>query len=180
MAKSPRSSKSARKPRPVGRLLTPAQVDQIVLQPRIHLQLLCLGSGNALMAQNVAAFFNLGAALAFLRKDTARTNMIHLGQDALLEPVREANGDLEKTLVYRDEAIEIMRKTFNMIEGWISLQNNIQMLAAVDVVDKVQASAERQGPLTEVTVELPTRKGIGVAKSSSNAEGGAGIDVQLD
>jgi len=108
-------------------MITPAQLTDLLIVPRFHLTLLLDGSFDRTYLESVAGVFNIGAALAFLKEDSARQKNTHRALAIILR-IGETQ-HLEKA----DGAF--LKLALNDLDRWFGVQPAQSLLAAVQYVE---------------------------------------------
>lgn len=128
---------SHRKPRPVSKLLNPAQHQRIMMGPWMHLTLLCSGQGTREHVVTVAAAFNIGIALAHLSNNT---NLQHLFENAQ-KKLLGAMSPIDAVVLPEDVATEL-QTAFKQLDRYLGIQNDRALIRAIDFVNSAVNGGE--------------------------------------
>ena len=121
--------KSKRTIRPVAKPLTAKQKADIVIAPRMHLQMLLAGQYDVDYACSLAGVFNLSGALCHLYGRNELEQTFDVAQElivCLIREVRAPKGDEGQSLA----------EAFNLADAWITMQNTASLMKAVDYVER--------------------------------------------
>ena len=129
--------KSHRKPRPVARLLTPKQHEQLILGPRMHLVLLCAGTGTREHAITVASALNIGVALAHLRQNAVLQKLFENAQKRLIESLTPSD-----PVVLPENVAEELQVAFHQLDSFIGIQHMDALVRAIEFVEQAIESGE--------------------------------------
>jgi len=129
--------KNPRKPRPVAKLLSPAQHDRLIVGPRLHLTLLCSGQGTREHAVTVAATFNIGIALAHLSKNTTFQNLFENAQKRLLGALTPSD-----TIRLPEDVGTDLKVAFNKLDRYIGIQNDRALFRAIEFINRAVSTGE--------------------------------------
>lgn len=129
--------RNPRKARPVSQLLSPEQHNRIIIGPRMHLSLLCMGQGSKEHVVTVAAAFNIGVALAHLSNNAALQNLFENAQKRLLG-VLTAN---EEIILPEDVATDL-KAAFNQLDRYIGIQHGMALIKAIEFIDRAVTTGD--------------------------------------
>lgn len=130
--------KSKRTIRPVAKPLTAKQKADIVIAPRLHLQMLLAGQYDVDYACSLAGVFNLSGALCHLYGRNELEQTFDLAQELIVCLIREGRAPT-------DGEGQSLAEAFNLADAWITMQNTATLMKAVDYVDRELGKKDRQG-----------------------------------
>ncbi len=118
-------------------LLSPKQLERIIIAPRMHLTLLCAGQGTREHVVTVAATFNVGIALAHLSKNGALQNLFENAQKLLFGALTPG----EDIVMPEEVAMEI-KAGFNQLDRYIGVQHAGALIKAIEFIDRAMTTGE--------------------------------------
>ena len=121
--------------RPVSTLITPAQHMALMLEPRMHLELILSQTVDLDYQRSVLGVFNLAAALAFLQSKPQIQNQFEAAQRVMSLLIQGARGP-------SPEEGDFLRLSFNQADRHFGIQSGATLARALDVVDQARADSE--------------------------------------
>lgn len=121
--------KSKRTIRPVAKPLTAKQKADIVIAPRMHLQMLLAGQYDVDYACSLAGVFNLSGALCYLYGRNELEETFDVAQELIVCLIREGRAPT-------DDEGRSLAEAFNLADAWITMQNTTSLMKAVDYVER--------------------------------------------
>lgn len=128
--------KSGRIPRLVAKPLTPAQLQRMVVGPRMHLHLLLNGIYEHEYAASIGGLFNVATALAHFKGHAELQAVFDGAQEILVGLMRE-------TRAPDDAEREPLREAFNLADQWIGIQDTAILTRAINYANK-EIAAQRK------------------------------------
>lgn len=128
--------KSGRVPRLVAKPLTPAQLQRMVVGPRMHLHLLLSGCYEHEYAGSIGGLFNVATALAHFKGHVELQAVFDGAQDVLLQLMEDMRAP-------DDAESERLREAFNLADQWIGIQDTAILTRAINYANK-EIAAQRQ------------------------------------
>ncbi|PKO39590.1 MAG: hypothetical protein CVU33_04445 [Betaproteobacteria bacterium HGW-Betaproteobacteria-6] len=135
--------KSKRTLRPVAKPLTAKQKADIVIAPRMHLQMLLAGQYDVDYACSLAGVFNLSGVLSHMYERNDLEQTFDLAQEIIVCLIREGRAPTG------DEG-QSLAEAFNLADAWITMQNTVSLMKAVDYMDRELAKKDRLGDVNAV------------------------------
>ena len=126
--------KKKRIPRPISTILSPAEVDELVIAPRIHLALLLEGKAELIHLQSLVGILNLGMCIASVRNNAMLSNEVGAGM-SILELVIRA-----KPPALPNEQVDTFLAIFSKIESVIRMTTRTTLIAAFDLLKEAEQS----------------------------------------
>lgn len=130
--------KSKRTIRQVAKPLTAKQKADIVIAPRMHLQMLLAGQYDVDYACSLAGVFNLSGALCHLRGRNELEQAFDLAQELIVCLIRDGRAPI-------GAEGRSLAEAFNLADAWITMQNTATLMKAVDYVERELGKKDRQG-----------------------------------
>ena len=121
--------KSKRTIRLVAKPLTAKQKADIVIAPRMHLQMLLAGQYDVDYACSLAGVFNLSGALCHLYGRNELEQTFDVAQELIVCLIREERAPT-------DDEGQSLAEAFNLADTWITMQNTASLMKAVDYVER--------------------------------------------
>ncbi|MFZ3037945.1 MAG: hypothetical protein WA112_11855 [Rugosibacter sp.] len=121
--------KSKRTIRLVAKPLTAKQKADIVIAPRMHLQMLLAGQYDVDYACSLAGVFNLSGALCHLYGRNELEQTFDVAQEFIVCLIREERAPT-------DDEGQSLAEAFNLADAWITMQNTASLMKAVDYVER--------------------------------------------
>jgi hypothetical protein len=121
--------KSKRTIRLVAKPLTAKQKADIVIAPRMHLQMLLAGQYDVDYACSLAGVFNLSGALCHLYGRNELEQTFDVAQELIVCLIREERAPT-------DDEGQSLAEAFNLADAWITMQNTASLMKAVDYVER--------------------------------------------
>ena len=140
--------KSKRTIRPVAKPLTAKQRADIVIAPRMHLQMLLAGQYDVDYACSLAGVFNLSGALCYLYWRNELEETFDVAQELIVCLIREGRAPT-------DDEGRSLAEAFNLADAWITMQNTASLMKAVDYVER---ELVKKGRLEGVNTEGPSAR----------------------
>lgn len=116
-------------PRPVAKLLTPAQHADLMIAPRLHLELILRHTVDMHYLQSIAGVFNIVGVLAHMHRNAPLQDNIDAAQQVLL-------GLIEGKRPPTPDEANLLRQVFNQADRYIGLQNTIALAKAIRYSDR--------------------------------------------
>ena len=126
--------KKKRIPRPISTILSPAEVDELVIAPRIHLALLLEGKAELIHLQSLVGIFNLGMCIASVRNNAMLSNEVGAGMSILGLVIRA------KPPTLPNEQVDTFLAIFSKIESVIRMTTRTTLIAAFDLLKEAEQS----------------------------------------
>ena len=124
--------------RPVAKPLTAKQKADIVIAPRMHLQMLLAGQYDVDYACSLAGVFNLSGALSHMYERNDLEQTFDLAQELNVCLIREER-------VPTDDERQLLAEAFNLADAWITMQNTVTLMKAVDYVERELVKKDQLG-----------------------------------
>ncbi|MBK7462158.1 MAG: hypothetical protein IPJ50_04985 [Betaproteobacteria bacterium] len=124
--------------RPVAKPLTAKQKADIVIAPRMHLQMLLAGQYDVDYACSLAGVFNLSGALSHMYERNDLEQTFDLAQELIVCLIREER-------VPTDDERQLLAEAFNLADAWITMQNTVTLMKAVDYVERELVKKDQLG-----------------------------------
>ena len=124
--------------RPVAKPLTAKQKADIVIAPRMHLQMLLAGQYDDDYACSLAGVFNLSGALSHMYERNDLEQTFDLAQELIVCLIREER-------VPTDDERQLLAEAFNLADAWITMQNTVTLMKAVDYVERELVKKDQLG-----------------------------------
>lgn len=124
--------------RPVAKPLTAKQKADIVIAPRMHLQMLLAGHYDVDYACSLAGVFNLSGALSHMYERNDLEQTFDLAQELIVCLIREER-------VPTDDERQLLAEAFNLADAWITMQNTVTLMKAVDYVERELVKKDQLG-----------------------------------
>ncbi|MFZ2972956.1 MAG: hypothetical protein WA049_09965 [Ferribacterium limneticum] len=135
--------KSKRTIRLVAKPLTAKQKADIVIAPRMHLQMLLAGHYDVDYACSLAGVFNLSGALCHLYGRNELEQTFDVAQELIVCLIRECRAPT-------DDEGQSLAEAFNLADAWITMQNTTSLMKAVDYVERALVKKDRLGEMNAV------------------------------
>lgn len=135
--------KSKRTLRPVAKPLTAKQKADIVIAPRMHLQMLLAGQYDVDYACSLAGVFNLSCVLSHMYERNDLEQTFDLAQEIIVCLIREGRAPTG------DEG-QSLAEAFNLADAWITMQNTVSLMKAVDYMDRELVKKDWLGDVNAV------------------------------
>ncbi|MGB4062450.1 MAG: hypothetical protein WBK19_01360 [Azonexus sp.] len=135
--------KSKRTLRPVVKPLTAKQKADIVIAPRMHLQMLLAGQYDVDYACSLAGVFNLSGVLSHMYERNDLEQTFDLAQEIIVCLIREGRAPTG------DEG-QSLAEAFNLADAWITMQNTVNLMKAVDYMDRELVKKDWLGDVNAV------------------------------
>ena len=135
--------RSSRTVRPVAKYMTPRQSQQVVLNARMGLELLCQGTATEAHLQAILGFLNLGSALFFLAEEEDLMMEVERAQ-VVLAGLR--SGESVVYALPEGEARTQVLAVFNFVDEFVRKQTLPALQRAFDFLCRVLA---RRGTTAE-------------------------------
>ena len=130
--------KSKRTLRPVAKPLTAKQKADIVIAPRMHLQMLLAGQYDVDYACSLAGVFNLSGVLSHMYERNDLEQTFKLAQELIACLIREGRAPT-------GGEGQSLAEAFNLADTWITMQNTVSLMKAVDYMDRELVKKDRLG-----------------------------------
>lgn len=130
--------KSKRTLRPVAKPLTAKQKADIVIAPRVHLQMLLAWQYDVDYACSLAGVFNLSGVLSHMYERNDLEQTFDLAQEIIVCLIREGR-------VPTGDEGQSLAEAFNLADAWITMQNTVSLMKAVDYMDRELVKKDRLG-----------------------------------
>lgn len=114
--------------RPLAKPLTPKQKAEMLLGPRLHLQLLIIGQYDLAYVSSVAGIYNIGGILAAQRNRPELQPPIEAAQEVVLKLIDDRRAPNQAESV-------VLLDGFNLADAWIASQNTAAIGNAVRYSD---------------------------------------------
>lgn len=145
--------KSKRTIRLVAKPLTAKQKADIVIAPRMHLQMLLAGQYEVDYACSLAGVFNLSGALSRMYERNDLEQTFDLAQELIVCLIREERAP-------RDDEGQSLSEAFNLADAWITMQNTSTLMKAVDYLERELVIKDRQGEGNAIGDRQGNRKSL--------------------
>jgi len=130
--------KNKRTIRPIAKLLTAKQKADIVIAPRMHLQMLLAGQYDVDYAYSLAGVFNLSGVLSHMYERNDLEQTFDLAQEIIVCLIREGRAP-------KGDEGQSLAEAFNVADAWITMQNTVNLMRAVDYMDRELVKKDRLG-----------------------------------
>lgn len=130
--------KNKRTIRPIAKLLTAKQKADIVIAPRMHLQMLLAGQYDVDYAYSLAGVFNLSGVLSHMYERNDLEQTFDLAQEIIVYLIREGRAP-------KGDEGQSLAEAFNVADAWITMQNTVSLMRAVDYMDRELVKKDRLG-----------------------------------
>ena len=125
--------------RPISSLITPAQHAELMLIPRVHLEMVLTQVIDPNYQQSVLGVFNLGVALCHLRNKVQLQGPFEAAQGVMVALIKEARCPT------REESV-LLTQCFNLADRTIGVQSKASMVRAIEFVDQLIARGQAARP----------------------------------
>jgi len=129
--------------RPVAKPLTAKQKAEIVIAPRMHLQMLLAGQYDVDFACSLAGVFNLSGVLSHMYERNDLEQTFDLAQELIVCLIREERAPA-------DDERQLLAEAFNLADAWITMQNTVTLMKAVDYVERELVKKDQRGDVSAV------------------------------
>jgi len=125
--------KSGRIPRLIAKPLTPAQLQRMIVGPRMHLHMLLSQHYEHEYAASVGGIFNIATTLAHFKAHSELQAEFDKAQDVLVKLIEDGRAP---------DAAEgaLLREAFNLADQWIGIQDTAVMTRAINYANKETAA----------------------------------------
>lgn len=130
--------KNKRTIRLIAKPLTAKQKADIVIAPRMHLQMLLAGQYDVDYACSLAGVFNLSGVLSHMYERNDLEQTFDLAQEIIVCLIRDGRAPTG------DEG-QSLAEAFNLADAWITMQNTVSLMKAVDYMDRELVKKDRLG-----------------------------------
>lgn len=113
----------------VGKLLSPASHEQLMVLPRVHLHMVLEGNLDGDYLATIAGVFNIVIALSHLQQKSDRQAFFERAQAIVLEMMRSQS-------LADDESQGILLQAFNQADYYIGIQQTRQIHRAMQLVEQ--------------------------------------------
>ena len=141
--------RAKREIRPISSLITPAQHAELMLMPRMHLEMVLTQAINLNYQQSVLGVFNLGVALSHLRGKPQLQDQFEAAQQVMVNLIKGPRGPTA------DEGL-LLSRCFNTADRMIGIQSRANLIRAIEFVDQRIASGHAVQPETTAIMCLAT------------------------
>lgn len=115
--------------RPLAKLLTPAQHADLMIAPRMHLELVLNQTANIHYQKSVAGVLNISGVLAHMHGNAQLQTNFDNAQKVLVELIGAQRSPTS-------EEGSVLRQAFNQADSYIGIQNTLSMAKAIRYVDR--------------------------------------------
>jgi len=121
--------KSGRTPRSIAKPLTPAQLQKMIIGPRMHLHLLLSQCYEHEYAASIGGIFNIATTLAHFKKHDELQAEFDRAQEVLVNLITNERPP---------DAVEstLLRAAFNIADQWIGIQDTAILTRAMSYADR--------------------------------------------
>jgi len=118
---------SKRIPRPVRHLLAPNQLDDLVVQPRLHWQMLLAGHADQQYQLSIINLFNIAGSIAYLADKNSLGDKFKAAQEILIDSMNAA-------AMPTDDEMQFVGSTLNTADSYLGVQSRETIRDAIAFV----------------------------------------------
>lgn len=134
--------KSGRTPRLIAKPLTPAQLQRMIVGPRMHLHMLLSQRYEPEYAASIGEIFNVATTLAHFKGHAELQAEFDKAQDVMVKLIEDgrAPNAAEGTL---------LREAFNLADQWIGIQDTAVLTRAINYANKATAALRQAAAVSK-------------------------------